>query len=325
LYFAGDLTGSRFAPRRLIRRRSRLESKFAVNLLDVNASASAPAGGAMDHYYRAIDSLAYADGLVYFIDPLAEPDVNFMNQTINELLKRFAGTGRMARYFPHQVSVCMTKFDHPAVFQEARRNGLVGYDRDGFPTVHEEHAKEFFDLLCRGNFWSSRHGIDYRGAFIGNELRRCFYPERIRYFVTSSIGFWRPPGWGSEVHFDPQDFANCIQVPGEERSIRGAVSPVNVLEPILSLQQRLGAFSGLHGPVTSLKSSEASLPTPPRETPLRQDARTLAGIRPAIRVSAGVLHRSVGYACRRKRRTADPSSTERRIRSGRALASSDFS
>jgi hypothetical protein len=248
--FAGDLSGSRFARRgRRFRRRGPDESRFELNLIDVAGTAfgydPTTEGGTLDDQRIALDHLAAADGLIYLFDPLSERDngnsTNYVNRTIGELRHRQGAAGRGGPHLPQHVAVCVTKFDHPDVFKEARRLGLVRMGTDGMPRVPDEGAEEFFELLCTGKFWSDKYEQGDRSAwFVRNELRNAFGADKVEYFVTSSIGFWRQPGWtGAVSDFDPDDFANFRRLDGDQPSIRGAISPINVLEPVIRLQQRI--------------------------------------------------------------------------------------
>ena len=71
-------------------------------------------------------------------------------------------------------------------------------------------------------------------------LEHYFHPKRIKYFVTSSIGFYalilRPAGLTVPI--------STMLSSGEGKygcgSVRGRVRPINVIEPLLWLaQQRL--------------------------------------------------------------------------------------
>jgi hypothetical protein len=252
--FVGDLTKSRFA-RRQHRpwRRGPMESRFQLDLIDVSGKAfgydpdqegesRAVAAAAIKHIFQA-------RGLIYLFDPIRERDsgdaLNYVNRTIAELKQLFAENGYRRPHLPHQVSVCITKFDHPDVFQEARRNGFVEFGLDGMPRVPDRYAEDFFDLLCTSKFWSDKDERGDRSArFVRNELRNAFDPANIEYFVTSSIGFWKPPPWaGAGSEFDPKDFANYRKVGDDKPSIRGAISPINVLEPLIRLQQRISGWT----------------------------------------------------------------------------------
>ena len=219
-----------------------------LDLIDVNGGAFSdnPAEKlvAPEVAEAAVDQLTRARGLIYLFDPIGEKEnrdsSTYMNRTVAELLRRFADGRRAGLHLPHRVSVCVSKFDHPAIFQQARRMGLVNYGKNGMPGVLDEHAEQFFDALCSGDFWPERDEQAQASAqFVRNQLRTVFNPRKIRYFVTSSIGFSRPPGWDPSVsRFDPADFAN-FHMRGGLPGIKGPIHPVNVLEPLISLQQQL--------------------------------------------------------------------------------------
>ena len=118
---------------------------------------------------------------------------------------------------------------------------LVTYGDDGMPRVRDTDAEQFFDELCTGKFWSRRDERGQQSArFVRDKLRQVFRRENIRYFVTSSIGFWMEPPTENEASdsFNLDDFEN-VHDRDQEPSIRGKVRPINVLEPLISLQQRI--------------------------------------------------------------------------------------
>jgi hypothetical protein len=251
--FHGDVSNTPFdrRPRRLLRR-GRTDSRFVLDLIDVSGLAFGykpeETGVSRTVSDRALTSLGEADGILYLFDPIGERDnkdsVDYMNWTITEMKRRYIEGGGRERYLPQHISVCITKFDDPEVFQEARANGWVEIGPDGMPRVPDSGAKELFAQLCTGKFWGSKYEQGERSAqYIMNELQSAFGPDKIEYFVSSSIGFWKPMGWSQAMSdFDPEDFANYR--PGDDAtetpaSIRGAVSPINVLEPLIRLQQRI--------------------------------------------------------------------------------------
>ena len=62
-------------------------------------------------------------------------------------------------------------------------------------------------------------------------LDQTFRKERVRFFVTSAIGFYLNPTLGV---FDPDDYQNHLPPVGPEAGqIRGAIYPINVIEPVL--------------------------------------------------------------------------------------------
>ena len=132
---------------------------------------------------------------------------------------------------PHYVAVCITKFDDPEVYRFARMNGFRTYDEDDpfmFPRVHSDDAESFFRELCN----SDNSDAD----LICNGLQNFFYPERVRYFVTSAIGFYLKGG-----RFREDDNQNVIAQDDTMPKIRGQIHPINVLEPILWLGQSVTA------------------------------------------------------------------------------------
>jgi hypothetical protein len=252
--FEGDLAGSRYARRRpVLGRRAPRQSRFVLDLVDVSGEAfgyepnMVPAHVVGD----ALEHLAQSHGLIYLFDPMTERDqrtaADYLDRTLMQLagkIKREQGHRMVGRFLPHYVSVCVSKFDHPEMFQQARHSGLVNYGLDGIPRVPDEHAEEFFDSLCDGKFWKQRDERSYASAaYVRSQLRNYFHPARIHYFVSSSIGFWRPPGWDQAAgrpgsQFNPEDFANVRLTDGILK-IRGPIYPINVIEPLVALQQRL--------------------------------------------------------------------------------------
>jgi hypothetical protein len=131
----------------------------------------------------------------------------------------------------HYVAVCITKFDDPEVYRFARLNGFRTYDENDsylFPRVADREAQSFFRKLCSS--------YDSDADLICNELTRYFYHERIRYFVTSSIGFYSKDG-----RFREDDHNNAMEQADGSIEIRGPIRPINVVEPILWLGQSLAS------------------------------------------------------------------------------------
>ena len=186
-----------------------------------------------------MEYLAGCQGLLLLIDPVRERRSGNGHEYFQGTLLRIA-QHRMARMppgskLPHYVAVCITKFDDPDVYKFARLNGFRSYDENDpylFPRVHDDDAETFFRELCSSDLSDA--------DLICNGLRKFFYADRIRYFVTSSIGFYRAAG-----RFREDDFRNAVE---QERigenptyTIRGQIHPINVLEPILWLGQSIAA------------------------------------------------------------------------------------
>ena len=203
----------------------------------------------------ALNHLAASQGLLYLFDPLGEEErhnsIQYLNNTIVNLHARMHRENRLVGpYLPQQISVCMTKFDHPRFFQQARKARLVNSGPDDMPRILDQDAETLFNMICDGKFWGPGDERSRASAqFIRNEIVARFHPDRIRYFVSSSIGFFKPPGWDpatGDFGVDSDNFAN-VRMVGDKLEIRGAISPINVLEPLISLQQRLSGAARTRG------------------------------------------------------------------------------
>jgi hypothetical protein len=75
---------------------------------------------------------------------------------------------------------------------------------------------------------------------VTSALAKYFHPERIRYFVTSAIGFHL----GQSQRFREDDPENLVEQTDGTFKIRGQIYPINVLEAVLWLGQRVTAGSG---------------------------------------------------------------------------------
>ncbi|MDX8051066.1 hypothetical protein SK571_16895 [Lentzea sp. BCCO 10_0798] len=215
------LTGE--LPGRRLLRRTGVRSEFSLTIMDAAGEnfVSASPRSEMWPY------LASCDGLVYFFDPLSpcaasDHTVLWTLDRLEAMCRHNPGTGD--RRLPHKLAVCIAKADKPEIMAAARRHGLVKFvvDPTGrpLPAVHPDDAERFFDLLCD----SMANGS---GELIRHAIRRYFRPERVRYFATSSIGFYQDS--------TPDDLYNVVR-DGTSARLRGPIRPFNVLEPILWLQ-----------------------------------------------------------------------------------------
>jgi hypothetical protein len=251
--FVGDLSHSNFVRRReRLFRKKKAPSRFVLDLVDVSGRAFAhdPAKLGVPVHVAAntMDRLAEADGFLYLFDPIGERDNRdsyaYVNRVTTELRHRavmkhsVAGTPHHLR---QHVSVCITKFDDLDVFLAARAAGFVTDGPDGMPRVLDKDAEGFFDLLCSDRLWATRYEQSARSAdLIRKELRSVFGAENVHYFVSSSIGFYRGLGFqGKGSDFNVDDFVNVGLEADDEPRIRGPINPINVLEPLISLQQCL--------------------------------------------------------------------------------------
>jgi double-GTPase-like protein len=186
---------------------------------------------------RLVENLARSAGIVLFFDPVSEFERGdaFVHSygVLAQLRSQAARRGRL----PHHVAVCITKFDEIRVLESAQKLRVVEYElgREEFPQVPEEYAAEFFNRLIR----LSRS--DNAGLILPL-LEQTFHKERVRFFVTSAIGFYLDPSIGV---FDPDDYQNHIPgVPPEPDRIRGAIYPINVIEPVLWLGRNVARTAG---------------------------------------------------------------------------------
>ena len=110
---------------------------------------------------------------------------------------------------PHHVAVCVTKFDEQRVFDAAARMRMVEYDDapPGFPRVPEVDAREFFARLCAVSRTNTAHRVLPL-------LEQTFDTSRIRFFVTSAIGFYVDRYSGV---FNPRDYQQHIPPAAQEK------------------------------------------------------------------------------------------------------------
>lgn len=211
-------------PPKAVRRRTREPRRFDLAVIDAPGETFTSTGHAP---YRddLIAYLAESQGIVFFFDPTLE---DYNRDTLGDFhataarLEQHIGLADGSR-LPHYLAVCITKFDSPRIFAAARKAGylVVGAeDAYGFPRVADAHAAAFFDVLCE-NFRPRG------GRLLRHTIERYFHEKRIRYFVTSSIGFYV----NESMRFSPDDCYNIT----DAHDIRGGIHPINVLEPFLWL------------------------------------------------------------------------------------------
>ncbi|MGI5324861.1 hypothetical protein [Actinomadura nitritigenes] len=236
-----SLVGNLPTRRRRWRRRVPEARLIRIELNVVDRSGEVFASGQAGHLHRedVVDSLVNSKGLVYMFDPLREHEYgdafDHLHGVLVQLGQRMFASGDLeGGRLPHYVAVCVAKFDEIRVLQTAEKLQLVTVDPDDplqLPRVEDEDAADLFRALCQ----VSASG---NGELVTNALAQWFHPDRIKYFVTSAIGFHIDPGLGA---YDPDDYQNLMPDPAERGSwrIRGQVHPINVSEPLLWLGQQL--------------------------------------------------------------------------------------
>lgn len=181
-----------------------------------------------------VERMAHADALLYLVDPVRElagdrrwgTNFQFFNVLLEALMVELGRSNRLDRgRLPHHVAVCLTKFDHPKVFEGAVTAGLVTFPEHGDPRMSDTQAIQYLNWLCESTPGS---GI----SLLRDGLRRHFHADRLAYFATSSVGFYRP-------NIRPPalaDYRNVVVV-GERPHLRGLARPWNVMEPLLHVER----------------------------------------------------------------------------------------
>ena len=118
--FVGNLSGSRYEQKKLGRRRGpgKAESKFMLDLVDVSGEAygydAIKIEANRSTLQRALKKLEEAKGFIFLFDPITERDAHnastYIDGTIAKLSRKMVNE-LVDGYLPHEVSVCVTKFD----------------------------------------------------------------------------------------------------------------------------------------------------------------------------------------------------------------------
>jgi hypothetical protein len=185
---------------------------------------------------RLIDSMAKCDGIVYLYDPVRENEkgdaYKYFHGALAQIAQRTMQDRRLTgSRLPHHLAVCVTKFDEPRVYMTADRRGYLTFDTEDdhlFPRVHEESAEDLFADLCSVSPTGS-------ATLVRQSIKRYFDESRVRYFATSSVGFYL----GRSVRFRAADYQNVVADGNGGHKIRGSIHPINVLEPLLWLGQQI--------------------------------------------------------------------------------------
>lgn len=225
----------RFLGRRTVIR----ESMIGLDLIDVGGELFGRGGSAGR---GLLDNLVQSRGILYLFDPIREYEKGDAFENLHGMLAQLSQRMLAADAFvggrlPHHLAVCITKFDEVSVLKTADSIRALGVDPDdsfAFPrVVEDEYAERLFESLC---------GVSASGnaELVLNKLKQFFLEDRIRFFVTSAIGFHLAPG---ASRFDPRDYQNLVPDSTSPRGyrIRGGVRPINVVEPLLWLAQSLSA------------------------------------------------------------------------------------
>jgi hypothetical protein len=191
-----------------------------------------------------VKNLNSSSAIVFLYDPIREFDRGDAFDHTFGVLKQMSQqlAGSPGEKLPHYVAVCVTKFDEIRIISTAEKLGLISDDPDlpGYPRVADEDARELFGEL-------SRIPHDSDADLVLNLLEQNFHHDRIKYFITSAIGFYIDPRAGV---FDPDNYQNHLPDPDDRKSgqsqsrIRGPIRPINVVEPVLWLADKITSEPG---------------------------------------------------------------------------------
>jgi Double-GTPase 2 len=205
-----------------------------LEVVDAPGGSADPATSGQAPSRALFENIEQSKGIAFFFDPIREMEnadaFRHTNSVIHMVRQRMQGRGALMPdgRLPHNVAVCVTKFDELRMQKTAQIFQMLDRDERGVPRVPDSDAREFVFELCH-QFPS----LD--PALIFTKIERAFRPDRIRYYVTSAIGFYVDPRTGQ---CDPEDFQNHLPAQdGMPPRIRGDVLPVNVAEPMLWLAQ----------------------------------------------------------------------------------------
>lgn len=250
-YYNWVLDGN-FSPKRrgLFRRDGSADSiSIGLDLVDATGELTDPEKMGYSARQELIEDLVKSSGIVYIFDPMREfTEGDAFDHTYGMLIQlaRLKATqpGWSGGRLPHYVAVCVTKFDEIAVYEAARKMNLIVFDPDDpheFPRVRDDEARDLFLKLCEASGTGN-------AEMVINALEQYFRPDRIKYFVTSAIGFYLNP---RRRYFDDEDWQNVLpddgrvdldgnlDRKGKPARIRGGVYPINVVEPVIWLCRKI--------------------------------------------------------------------------------------
>jgi hypothetical protein len=185
-----------------------------------------------------VDNLASSRGIIFLFDPIGEFQLgetyDYTFGIIKRLAQRMIDELDSAGRLPHYVAVCVSKFDEIRVFNTAEKmNFLVRSANDpyGFPRVDDGDARDFIAQLCRVS-------LSGNAELALSAIQKHFRPDRVKYYVSSAIGFYVDPRFDV---YDPDDYQNQLENDDDakEARIRGPIHPINVVEPVLWLSKQL--------------------------------------------------------------------------------------
>ena len=210
-------------------------ARITLDLIDTDGELAGPKAAGSLGRAELLARLASSAGIIICFDPIREFETGTSFDYALGLLSDLSHELQdlPGARLPHYVAVCVTKFDDIRLVKTAEALRVLEVDPDtpeSLPRVSDQDARDFLGALGR----VSRSG---NSDLLVKLLDQTFYPEHVKYFVTSAVGFYVNPGVGV---FDPDDLQNVIagRDAAEPSRIRGPIHPVNVVEPVLWLATR---------------------------------------------------------------------------------------
>jgi hypothetical protein len=226
--------------RRQLRRRKVSAAEIQVDLELEDMPASSFPGDRPR--IEDLDYLAEASAILYFFDATRDAEgknrlhsFEFFTAVDAWLRRRALEDGSILdTYLPYHLAVCISKLDDPFVFRTARRYGCLQTDpKTGRPCVPGRHARRLFEALCREQ-------MNPQSEALLDQLQHSFHPDRISFHVLSATGFLVK---GGEVDLD--DPSNVMKSdPDGPSLLRGELDPVNVVDPLVALIERINRAHG---------------------------------------------------------------------------------
>ena len=221
------------------RRPIRHQEAVSVDLRVTDATGEIFTGHRPTSQADLIEELFRSRGIIFLFDPTREFErgdtFDYVLRVVTMLQRRAQNErGSAAERLPHYVAACVSKFDEDRVFRSAERMSLVRYDPEdpyGFPGVDDSEAREFLLGLSA----ASPRGT---AELAISKLEASFFPDRIKYFVTSAIGFYLDRRTRRFYRDDRGNYVPDKAMQGKYR-IRSTIYPINVAEPLIWLARHL--------------------------------------------------------------------------------------
>lgn len=178
--------------------------------------------------------LTDCQGFLLLFDPVQDEKAGdafrYFNTMMAQIQARTLRAGRMlGAKLPHHVAVCITKFDDREVLCKALSPEELTGLKDVRPPLRIESstAARYLNLLAQER-------PNGGARLVRDAIEAYVLPERLKYYATSSVGYW----WGPNERFDPHDFTNVLDNGGAS-TIRSRIRPMNVLEPMVWLASHI--------------------------------------------------------------------------------------